>query len=525
MDGGFSMNTTTLHVLIADDEAFVRQGLKYIIDWGEFGFLICGEAENGKEALDKMESAHPDLVLLDIRMPLVSGTELIAKARQNGYTGEFIILSGYSDFEYAQIALQYGVSYYLTKPIQEDKLKEAVLSVKEKILARMNQETSIHQYIKQAKSSILYELFRSATLDETIPYEEVGLNAPIYQVVIYENYTPFYNSYSFADIFSGSNNDKESFEHVSLNNREIILLKGFRSLEHFNNCLTYLKSGTQKGSPLDAIFLAYGRTVRRLSDIHDSYVECLQLMERRFFCDENQHVLSYKDLPDTLSDKPFATAANSEKYGTALIQFLKSFNRRMISQTLTDMKNSMLICPDDSQSLKHFLTDIFLQVKQSITLSYSYAKIPLPPTALLIKKVQNAYYLYEIFRYFTELFEICMNAIGNNSSDSVFDDILYYINNNYADCLKLETIAPLFGYNSSYLGKLFTQRTGKPFNSYLDEIRIKHAMEYLLSSDRKIYEVASLTGYKNVNYFHQKFKRIAGCSPAEYRKQYGESDL
>ena len=133
------MNTTNLNVLIADDEAFVRQGLKYIIDWSEFGFLICGEAENGKDALDKIETTHPDLILLDIHMPLVFGTELIAKARQNGYTGEFIILSGYSDFEYAQIALQYGVSYYLTKPIQEDKLKEAVLSVREKIMARMVQ--------------------------------------------------------------------------------------------------------------------------------------------------------------------------------------------------------------------------------------------------------------------------------------------------------------------------------------------------------------------------------------------------
>lgn len=75
--------------------------------------------------------------------------------------------------------------------------------------------------------------------------------------------------------------------------------------------------------------------------------------------------------------------------------------------------------------------------------------------------------------YFNEQFDMIMRAIGSNSSASVFDDILNYINHNYASQLKLETLAPLFGYNSSYLGKLFTQKMGVRFNTYLDQVRIE----------------------------------------------------
>ena len=111
-----------------------------------------------------------------------------------------------------------------------------------------------------------------------------------------------------------------------------------------------------------------------------------------------------------------------------------------------------------------------------------------------------------------------MRAIGSNSSASVFDDILNYINHNYASQLKLETLAPLFGYNSSYLGKLFTQKMGVRFNTYLDQVRIEKATELLDQTDMKIYEIAASVGYKHVDYFHQKFKASKNISPAEYRK-------
>jgi two-component system response regulator YesN len=112
-----------------------------------------------------------------------------------------------------------------------------------------------------------------------------------------------------------------------------------------------------------------------------------------------------------------------------------------------------------------------------------------------------------------------MSATGNSSRDSVLDDILYYIEHNYASNIKLEGIAALFGYNSSYLGKIFNKNVGESFNSYVDQVRIKHAIELLVENKHKVYEIAEMVGYKNVDYFHKKFKKYVGESPAEYRKK------
>ena len=111
-----------------------------------------------------------------------------------------------------------------------------------------------------------------------------------------------------------------------------------------------------------------------------------------------------------------------------------------------------------------------------------------------------------------------MNATGNPSRDTVLDDILYYIDHNFRSNIKLEGIAPLFGYSSAYLGKIFNKTMGESFNSYVDHRRIDYSKELLKENRLKVYEIAGQVGYNNVDYFHKKFKKYTGMSPAEYRK-------
>ena len=117
-----------------------------------------------------------------------------------------------------------------------------------------------------------------------------------------------------------------------------------------------------------------------------------------------------------------------------------------------------------------------------------------------------------------------MNAIDSPSRESVMDGILNYIHHNYQENLKLGSIAELFGYNSSYLGKVFSKTTGKNFNSYVDEIRIENSKKLLKEYDYKVYEIAQRVGYTNVDYFHKKFKKYTGMSPAEYRREQSGID-
>ena len=407
---------------------------------------------------------------------------------------------------------------YLTKPIDEDELEKAVQDVHEKIEFQLNSETSRNQYLKKAKTTVLYDLLTGNDFNPSIDYQELGLSYPIYQVLIYESYMPYFRSYSFSDLLRVTNKDNNSFEHVNIDNHDIILLKGNFALERLNACLHHYDKGTQKGSPLDTIFLIYGPTVSSLSQIHESYELCQRLLSRRFFCGENQHVLSYEELPAENSASASLDAEKTRHYSALLTDYIKTCNQRRISEVLEDLRQFLFNSNCDVSSIKYFLADIFLEIKQAITHTYSNTSIPFVHNAAIIELIENKYYLYEILLYFNEQFDMIMRAIGSNSSASVFDDILNYINHNYASQLKLETLAPLFGYNSSYLGKLFTQKMGVRFNTYLDQVRIEKATELLDQTDMKIYEIAASVGYKNVDYFHQKFKASKNISPAEYRK-------
>ncbi len=133
-----------IRVMIVDDEPFIRQGLKILINWEQYGFLVCGEAATGKEALELMEHKEFDLVITDIKMPNMSGIELIEHVREHtsGKIG-FIILSGFCEFEYAKKAIKYKVLDYVLKPVQKDELIRVLEIYKEQYDQRLEMEKKL----------------------------------------------------------------------------------------------------------------------------------------------------------------------------------------------------------------------------------------------------------------------------------------------------------------------------------------------------------------------------------------------
>lgn len=511
-----------MHVFIADDEAIIREGLKFIIDWNELGFSICGEAGNGEDTLNSILELEPDLVLLDINMPKLQGTEIVQKARENNFKGHFIILSGFSDFKYAQIAIRYGVNFYLTKPIDEDELYHAVIDVKSTILEEQQKNHTIKHYWEKAKLTILCDILLNKGDLYSVNFKEINLTATVYQVVIYENYNQeSYNlTYSFADLLRVTNQGYNSFEHINIHQKDAILLKGNFAIERFQDFLRHYEYNPQKGSPLDSLFITHGRMVQKPEDIHYSYEDAIDLLNRRFFCEPNQHAIGYHQLPNFENRTYIINSEETDKYSELFCDYIKSYNRNMLADTLLSLEKNLYLTLTDLSSIKLFLTDIYLQIKQSITSIYSNVDIPFPTNFSVIHFIESKYYLYEIIQFFSEQCEMIMKAIGNSSNNSIWDDIVNYINHNFRENIKLETIAPLFGYNSSYLGKIFNKKMGESFNSYIDHTRINHSKKLLLEKNLKVYEIAELVGYNNVDYFHKKFKKYVGESPAEYRKKH-----
>ena len=509
-----------MKLFIADDEIDVREGLRYILDWSELGFYICGEGKNGADTLEQILVSRPDVVLMDIRMPKLSGLEVIRQATEQGFQGKFIILSGYSDFSYAQEAIKYGVTCYLTKPIDEDALEKAVLDARHTLMEEQNAQKKLVEYRSKARDSILQDILLNKTDYTYLDYHDMALEASIYQVIIYTNYNQesFQTTWNFADILRLANKNHNSLDYIRVENMNVILLKGNFALNRFQELLNRYISQPQKGSPLDSLFLTYGHPVYTVEQIYASFHDASELMKRRFFCSPNQHVLGFTELPEN-SRAGTQTHALHDTYSDRIANYIQSGNLHMLMKVLDELKNDLYFTNVEVPVLKHYLADIMIQVKSIITHTYGIADLPIPNNAAIISTIEEQYYLYEILQFFTVQFEMYMNAIDSPSRESVMDGILNYIHHNYQENLKLGSIAELFGYNSSYLGKVFSKTTGKNFNSYVDEVRIENSKRLLKEHDYKVYEIAQRVGYTNVDYFHKKFKKYTGMSPAEYRKE------
>lgn len=519
-------------VLIVDDEEFIRNGLSCIMDWEEEGFEVCGDAANGETALQMIRQLQPDLVLMDIRMPKITGLEVVKHCYEQEIPCKFIIISGFSDFKYAQEAIRYGVENYLTKPIDEDELLVAVRQVKAVLDEKYRKMYHLEHIRQKAKDAILHDiLVGSPDLEALLQdndIDQLELTADAYQIVIYENFSKSNETltYNFADLLRVTNRGEHTFNHFVENQRNIILLKGDYALSRFKDFLNHYQGSNppQKGSPMDTLFLAYGQPVTSLMDVHLSYQDALTLIQRRFFCIQGQHTLGYDELPDVKANTKHITPEYLKETTDYLVGYLQTFNRNNVAKTLYQLEEYLYNVDNNISEVKLFLTDLYLQVKERMSILYPNSSIPFSGNSVVINIIESKHYMYEIIKFLSEQFEMVMNATGNPSRNNIIDDILYYIEHNYQNNIKLETIAPLFGYNSAYLGKIFNKTVGENFNSYIDHMRIEHSKEMLLNNAYKVYEIAEKVGYRNVDYFHKKFRKYVGESPAEYRKKYGQSE-
>ncbi len=258
-----------------------------------------------------------------------------------------------------------------------------------------------------------------------------------------------------------TNQDHNSFDHITDDSREIILLKGSFATEKFGSFFGTLSTDSisRKRIPLWTVCFSLTVALYHIwKRSRSPYTDASRLIDQRFFCEEDQHTLGYENLPTLGSGLPLITGAFLDEYADRLFDGLSSFSRSRTAEILGELQTKLYQSSDSIDTIKLFFADLYLQIKERIGRSYTSIDIPFPGNGEIIRIISEKYYLYEIIRFLTEQFELILSSIGRTSKEGVIDDILYYIEHNYARNLTLEAIAPLFGYNSSYLGKIFSKK-------------------------------------------------------------------
>ena len=159
-------------MIVVDDEYYLRLGIKEITDWNEIGVELVGDAGNGEDGLKLALELEPDIILMDIRMPILNGLELMGKLKEHKLKSAVIVLSGFNDFEYAQVAINHGALAYLLKPIDKQQLVETVAKVVETIKIQKSTK-NYYEKLKGELSSITNQFLKDLLAGKITASQEI----------------------------------------------------------------------------------------------------------------------------------------------------------------------------------------------------------------------------------------------------------------------------------------------------------------------------------------------------------------
>ncbi|WP_337098549.1 response regulator [Paenibacillus sp. YIM B09110] len=508
-------------VLIVDDEIFVRKGVINLIDWSSLQFEICGEAENGLEALKLIQLLTPDLVIVDIRMPVLDGLELIRQVTAEGeHQPIFVILSGYPDFSYAQQAFRYNVSDYILKPVDETELTTAL----KKIANIMNQRQLLSMTREKPLVEIVIESLVQDEPDDQVMAQiantlELTLSAPYtYVIVEFQDELPHRGIDYLIPL-------QTELQQYFLLERQPLLIHardynqyGFivpppRSMEgiDYRRLLQRLENNH---STKIALFI--GHTVEHLKQIVHSRKSADECLNYRFAAGFNgifmanellDMSLYYFDVDEELHSKLiYEVEANRvEGYNSAIDAIFIAFQERYFAPgaVANTVRRSMIATINIIRQLDG--TEQNLEWFEEL-LNWQ-------------RKYRNLNQLKHVFKNFIEEAAAYIAEKRGDKGEGNIEKVKKYIDGHFRENIYLKGIAAEFHMNPIYLGQLFRKNYGSYFNEYLLSLRVEEAKRLLRQTKKRVYEIAEQVGFQNADYFATQFEKLEKMTPTDYRNK------
>ncbi len=524
-------------VFIVDDEEEVRQAIINRLDWESIGFHVVDYAENGEEALEKVERLCPDVIMTDIQMPFMDGLTFCKRVREKMLHTKIVIFSGYDDFEYAKEAIKLEAEEYILKPINSLELKKVFLKIKERLDEEIDKKRNVERLQKYYEESlpVFKEQFFSALLEGSIDEKEssyyrelyeIEMNASYYAVgIIKPDYYMHQNKnesvlnstllpLSLKQTIDEMLKKSCSFRSINyLGNVVVIaMLNNYGELEALVNILDQVCKINSKLLRVD-ITAGIGKCYDSIHNIHYSFVEAKSAIDYRYSLGVNQAIYIQDIEPNT--DSCFDI---DEKTITQIIRSIKIGNDNDISEAVEHLIDTM---KKSHISVKHF-RNTFLELYVELLRLARIYEITVDDDA------QNIYANMESFNSLDEVkdifLKICIdlrNGIKKERKDAtkeLIERAKEYININFADCdLSVEKVCNYLGLSATYFSTVFKKETGYSFVSYLTQVRMEKALQLLQTTQEKAYIISEMVGYIEPNYFSYVFKKQYGVSPSKYR--------
>lgn len=525
-----------LKVVLADDEKKVVLLLQKLIDWEKLGYEIVGIANDGIRALELIKEQQPQLLITDIRMPGCDGIELIQQARDIQPKIHFIIISGYSQFEYAQSALRYGVEDYLLKPLKKNELSSILLRIREKLGEEAEIEYRLRKD-KEKKQEVLLSLLKScvdrqqAFLSVDQMNDEFGFHFAdgAYCAVLIKpdisDAEKNQDGYRLLmqhslEIVRREVNTIADESAVSIWREGIAVVMNCRNYHavEVKQCFTKIRNEIENQRELFwniNVTVCMGSRKTTTEQLTESMKEALwlckdRICKTRVWRDAASEKIDFQKRyqMDSAQKKRFQEAAeylNADQFDMELTKSVykilqdKQLNGQMMEDWFDQVVRACVFGMEQNGEEEEFFSEKMYE-------NFWYCTNVQEVVLLLQRNIRQKVLQLNEEKAFQEARPIT--------------EAKKYIQEHYQEALRLEDVSRVVGFNATYFSTLFKKETGQNFTDYLTELRINKAKEFLCEKDTMISDVAEMVGYKDLKYFSRLFKKITGISPSDYKKLY-----
>lgn len=501
-----------IRMILADDEPVITRGIQKLVDWSSLGIEIAGVYTDGKEVLDGIIRLQPELALLDISMPGMTGVEILKECHMLEIETKVIFISGFQDFEYARAALQYGAVDYLLKPVIRDELLEAV----EKCLSHLTENAA---GLVTGKT----EEDKPADYGQLVSVEE-NTYLPILVEILYkpEEDQQIRKLVKFSTLSFLEEYVTEQGIGITFTKQDniVIVLKGVDQKEG-RKIVDRVRQEAMDNVG-HSLGMVIGQQVNQMSEIPGVFQQCLERREYFYFADQMQEPVL---LVDETVFVPLADMGRIPEIRSQMIDAIVAQEPELFQKYFNQYAKLLCRAADGKKedACYYFCTAVRALEERFQNLNLSKQNTD---TRELLEKGRscvNYVQLQSVHRTIMESYlnELQKTMVGNDKRD--FLKAKAYIENHYNENITLGVLAEEIHMNLFYFSSFFKKNAGENFKDYVNKIRIQHAVSLLISTDMKVYEIASQVGFSDARVFSENFQKIYHETPNAYRKRAREN--
>jgi two-component system response regulator YesN len=512
--------------IVIDDEKPTRTGTILKLAPLSDQLVCIGEAANGEDGLKLTEELHPDIVITDMKMPVLGGEQLLPILAEKYPDIYIVVISGYQDFEYSKQAIRANAVDYILKPFSEEEIIHSVCQA----MKRLANATIVQSRIQESadyKEALLasQDIEKLRSMIDGYALEKPSFSSDRFSFV---NRSASWNLVLLHA--APALPEKEINAFLSENEyTHICLYLPHRHAPTLGYLLFCTHSGISRDSQqlcqnllskLTSYLYSEGHKLQcgisephtSLSELYSASKESIQALNQLKFADTQTiffhstepteaNAISWGDEAEFL----FYVESGKTQEVTALVKKLFAYYRNLPCASLGDIKRS---CMNISNQIK--VTVDFYIIPETVSSSHSS-----------VQNILNTLFsLNELEDYFQQFFaNICQSLAPHHiySDNDLVGNVKTYIERNYQKNISVEFVASLFHMNRTYLSHIFKKKHGSSFGDYLNLVRLEHAKTLLLQTDKKMYQIAKNAGYDNVRNLYRAFKKFEQTTPEQYR--------